>query len=170
MKLFPKARFKWVEPLEFMKQRDELTNREGGPVLKSIIMAFITGMMLLVWWVNYIDPDPGKNPPIPAIAIPLALSLGYFVGFIVPIMSRNIPNKIEIHDQWISQYRESNGKYHHWNKLSDYGISEAEEGLFLWLTTRKGNTLMIGIDEAVDLKELSEFLNETKEQCAKGKS
>jgi hypothetical protein len=167
--LVPKTYLEWKEPriIRQAVRRASVANLTRKQKLRLRLLPlfltlFVAGMMMPLWLHARKDPDKHAQPLW--VVVLLILSLGVFLTYVVPWLSRLCPSKIKVRKNGI--YRETGSGVTVWKygDMSGYRIlpvqTDAGEASVLAITNHKGQSVYIGIPESVPLEELRQVLSE----------
>lgn len=100
---FPKTLLKWREPKAFVETTSASDERHLRPWLRPLLMLLTIGLAIASWYLATLDPS--KTPVSYPTAVALALFLGIFCVYIVPMINSRLPSEVKIFSNCIIRMR-----------------------------------------------------------------
>ena len=120
-----------------------------------IAVLIITIIMLLVWYMSYLNPQ--KKPISFETALYLSISLGIFLGYIVPWFIKLCPVNIRITNKSITMIRGNRNNIYKWVNITSFSFESIQDLNILQLLYKNGRIIEVAIGENIQKSELKDF-------------
>ena len=158
----PTTYLKWREPKNVRHAREKITIRSASHTRRLIYILITSGALILPWCAAKLNPV--KNHPWPlSIAMPVALASGVFFVYGMPWLRRLCPSLIRVTDRGILAVIGNRGQIWKYKDIQKCSLASNEIGdetvSVLAITSSRGKTTLLGIDESVAIDELTQILS-----------
>lgn len=162
-KYFATTHLKWREPSSVRRTR-EATERQSVSHLRRLIHCLIiAGLILVPWCVARLNPAKNNAASFPLALLAATCCIVFYI-YCVPWLYRHCPSEIRVTDQGISRLNGNRLRVWKYANLEDCSLAAGQIGdeaiTVLTVTSSRGRTTVLGIDESISLDELIRVLSQ----------
>ena len=150
----------WNEPRAFAKAMHQDTIRYSSKRFRPVAAVVTAIGMMGLWWTAHLNPQ--KTPPPLWVAIFLAVFMGWFVTYGIPLLFLLFPAKIKITETKIIKIWGNTARHILARSVVGYRFEEMHGFPVLRIVVSKEKDLVVGLPSPEAIPQIQRALTELK--------